>query len=57
MALGVNRDAALSFMLVSLALLRLRSLAGILSCYLGLMPVSIIGIGVGLPPLLAEAST
>jgi hypothetical protein len=49
MPLEVNVDAALYVTLVFVALVLLTSLAGILSFYLGLIPVSILRIGVGLP--------
>jgi hypothetical protein len=49
MPLDVHVDAALYVTLVFVALVLLSSLAGILSFYLGLIPVSILRIGVGLP--------
>jgi len=49
MPLDLNVDAALYVMLIVLGLLLISSMAGVLSFYLGLIPVLLIGIGVGLP--------
>jgi hypothetical protein len=49
MPLDVNVDAALYIILAFVVLLLISSLAGLLSFYLGLIPVSILGLCVGLP--------
>jgi hypothetical protein len=49
MPLDVHVDAALYVILVFVVLFLLSSLAGLLSFYLGLIPVSIIGLCIGLP--------
>jgi len=49
MPLDLNADTVLYVILLGVALLLASSLTGLLAFYLGLVPVSLIGIGVGLP--------